>query len=172
MFKADFLNEFVSRNHVQTVLELGCGDGQQLAKMKFPQYIGVDISRVAVTLCRNMYSDDGSKSFFHLSQRDEYFGERRFDLSLSLDVIYHLIEDHLFHSHMMDLFMCSRKYVIIYAWDREMTESEYRSIEYKYVHVKLRAFSKWVAENRPDWELMSKTDNPNGPPFFVFSKGA
>ena len=40
-FKADVLNQFVSTNRVQTVVEFGCGDGNQLSLAKYPKYIGL-----------------------------------------------------------------------------------------------------------------------------------
>src|SRR4051812_25917845 len=47
-FKAAVLNEIVATRSVATVIELGCGDGAQLSSVRYPLYIGVDISPAAV----------------------------------------------------------------------------------------------------------------------------
>ena len=44
---------------------------------------------------------------------------RKADLSLSLDVIYHLVEDDVFEYYMRTLFEASNGYVIIYASDSD-----------------------------------------------------
>lgn len=46
------------------------------------------------------------------------------DLALSLDVIYHLIEDEIFEKYMKDVFRASTKYVIIYSTDFEKSFSK------------------------------------------------
>ena len=43
-YKANVINNFVRDNNVETVLELGCGDGNQLALFDIPVYVGQDIS--------------------------------------------------------------------------------------------------------------------------------
>lgn len=44
-YKAEVSNEFVTQNAVGIVLEFGVGDGAQLSLAKYPQYVGVDVSR-------------------------------------------------------------------------------------------------------------------------------
>jgi len=39
-FQASFLNDFVARNGIRTVIELGCGDGSQLELAEYPTYTG------------------------------------------------------------------------------------------------------------------------------------
>ncbi|MFI5067905.1 MAG: hypothetical protein ACHP9Z_28540, partial [Streptosporangiales bacterium] len=56
--KADFLNQFVRAHSVSTVLEFGCGDGNQLSLAEYPAYIGLDVSRTAVGLCQRRFRDD------------------------------------------------------------------------------------------------------------------
>src|SRR6266571_3595448 len=63
-FKANVLNKFVSEHSVQSVIEFGCGDGNQLALCRYPRYIGLDVSRSAIMRCLERFRDDPSKSFF------------------------------------------------------------------------------------------------------------
>lgn len=46
--KATFLNEFVRARDVRSVIEFGCGDGNQLSLADYPSYIGLDVSRSAL----------------------------------------------------------------------------------------------------------------------------
>lgn len=79
-FKAEILNAFVAAHGVRTVIEFGCGDGNQLRLARYPVYVGYDVSRTAITHCRKMFKSDDQKSFRLMG---EYNGERA-DLTLSL----------------------------------------------------------------------------------------
>ena len=108
-FKANFINDFVAGSGVSSVIEYGCGDGNQLALAEYPSYIGFDVSTTAIELCRSKFQNDLTKRF----ELSEDFGGEVGDLTLSLDVIYHLIEDDVFHSYMELLFRTSRRFVIV-----------------------------------------------------------
>src|SRR6202040_327974 len=43
--KSRFLNELVRERTVRSVIEFGCGDGNQLSLAEYPSYIGLDVSR-------------------------------------------------------------------------------------------------------------------------------
>jgi hypothetical protein len=73
------------------------------------------------------------------------------DLSLSLDVIYHLVEDRVFHAHMEQLFAAGRKFVVIYASNFDRHDAR---------HVRHRKFTKWVEANRPEFVLIDAVKNP------------
>ena len=62
--KAIFPNEFVRTCEIGSVIEFGCGDGNQLLLADYPAYIGPDISRTAIELCQHHLAADPSKSFF------------------------------------------------------------------------------------------------------------
>ena len=106
LFKADVLNEFVRNHHVSSVLEFGCGDGAQLGLAAYPDYVGLDVSKQAVEICRARYRDDPGKKFFLIDTDQPAIIA---DLTLSLDVIYHLVEDRIFDQHMSSLFNASRQ---------------------------------------------------------------
>jgi SAM-dependent methyltransferase len=141
-FKAAILNDFVSSNGIETVIEFGCGDGNQLLLAEYPRYLGFDVSATAVALCRNRFSADSSKSFRLL---DRYAGETA-DLTLSLDVIYHLVEDEEFDRHMRALFDAATCFVIIYSSNTDNNE-------HKSKHVRHREFTRWIEENAVEWSL-------------------
>jgi hypothetical protein len=75
------------------------------------------------------------------------------DLSLSLDVIYHLVEDDVFEKYMKDIFSVSKKYVIIYASNTNEQK------DFQSNHVKHREFTEWVAKNEKNWKLKEVVKN-------------
>lgn len=150
-FKAGFLNDFVRSRQITSVIEFGCGDGNQLRLAQYPAYLGLDVSPTAVARCRRMFADDRTKQFCLLGDGPQ----ERADLTLSLDVIYHLIEDAVFESHMSQLFDMSTQYVIIYASNTNRQSSEQAA------HIRHRKFSDWIATNRPDWHLLQHVPNPH-----------
>ena len=85
--------------------------------------------------------------------------EREFDLALSLDVIYHLVEDDVYENYMAQLFQASQRFVIIYS-----SNSDSVTTPTHVHHVRHREFTRWVAEERPDsWRLIKRI--PNRYPF-------
>ncbi len=143
-FKAEVLNDFVSQNGITSVIEFGSGDGNQLALAEYPAYVGVDISETAVRACRERFAEDPSKSFVTVSRYDGQVAE----LTLSLDVIYHLVEDETYETYMKSLFDASERFVIIYGSDKDLPG--------RWPHVRHRKFTDWVATNRPGFKLTTK----------------
>ena len=149
-FKAEVLNDFVRDRQIKSIIEFGCGDGNQLELAEYPSYIGFDVSQDAISQCKKLFPEDTTKSFKLI---DEYGGETA-SLTLSLDVIYHLLEDSIFNEYMKLLFSSSNKYVIIYSSNINRPAS---------FHVKQRKFSTWIDTNKPQWKLLLKI--PNKYPF-------
>lgn len=135
-FKADVLNAFVADHHIQSVIEFGSGDGNQLKLFQFPFYTGVDVSRIAIEKCQLEFANDSTKRFIHSSA----YTHINADLSMSLDVIYHLVEDEIFDAYMRQLFESGERFVIIYSSNYE-DDGTYAS------HVKPRKFTDWVEKN-------------------------
>ena len=149
-FKADTLNAFVAEAKVASVIEFGCGDGAQLALADYPSYVGLDVAPAAVELCRARFAGDSTKRFFVGSQPPEELGP--FDLALSLDVIYHLVEDAVFEAYMASLFASARRFVAIY--------SSNGSERAPAPHVRHREFTLWIARHLPEWHLLKFVKNP------------
>jgi SAM-dependent methyltransferase len=158
-YKAQFINSFIDNNQILTMCELGCGDGNQLALFRPIEYYGYDISPVVIR--ENIKKYSGNNYFFSTDIND--FLARKYDLTLSLDVIYHLIEDDVFEEYMINLFKLSYKFVIIYSPNEDKNFGN---------HVKYRNFMKNISD---DFELVSQFDNPlkgseTQSDFFLFKK--
>jgi SAM-dependent methyltransferase len=142
-FKAEFLNDFVSEQGIRSVIEFGCGDGNQLGLARYPRYLGFDVSGHALELCRERFRDDPNRRF---AEMKDYAGERA-ELTLSLDVIYHLVEDAVFESYMRRLFDAAERFVIVFSSNTDENEPD------RVAHVRHRRFTDWVERERPDWQL-------------------
>jgi len=151
-YKAGFLNDFAREHAVATVFELGCGDGNQLSRLDFDRYTGVDISEACLTSCRNVARGKGW-DFCTPEEFDAKYPARSFELGLSLDVIYHLTEDATFHEYLDRLFSRAGRWVLAYSSDMSMQDAEIP-------HVRHREFTKTVAERFPDWRLVEVFENP------------
>ena len=151
-FKAKVINDFVTSHGVGGVIELGCGDGNQLSLLKMPRYLGLDVSETAIEICEKKFGGDETKTFRHYSS-DDYGGESLSELALSLDIIFHLVEDEIFHTYMTHLFQMASDWVIIYSSDSEEPFGDGT------VHCRNRKFTTWVEENINGWEFIEKIDN-------------
>lgn len=153
-FKAEIINKFIKENGIIKIIEFGCGDGNQLSLFKIDDYVGLDIVEIAVIMCRKRFKGDETKNFFlydpHSFGTENSLGT---ELSLSLDVIYHLIENDIFELYMRHLFLVSNKFVIIYS-----SNNDNNSVS-SAIHCKNREFSEWIKTNLPEWKLIKKIKN-------------
>jgi SAM-dependent methyltransferase len=137
-YKAQFVNDYVESHRINSVIEFGCGDGRQLSLARYPQYVGVDVSRTVVDLCARRFVQDQTKSFVVAP----YAGPQA-ELSLSLDVIYHLVEDDTFSRYMAQLFSSATRAVIIYSSNSDVLAD---------IHVRHRAFTTWIDQHIQGWQ--------------------
>lgn len=143
MYKAEFINEFADQHNIDEAIEFGCGDGNQLSQFHFSKYIGFDVSKSAIKRCKKQFEGDTNKEFYEMNE----YNSQKADLTLSLDVIYHLLEDDVFVNYMKNLFEASRKYVIIYSSD---VDNNIENVK----HVRHRKFTRWIEENIFEFKLL------------------
>lgn len=147
-FKAEVINDIVREFGIRTIAEFGCGDGNQLKLARYSHYVGYDVSDTVLDQCRRTFANEPSFSF--RNARD-YAGEM-YDLSMSLDVIFHLVEDQVFHDYMDKLFRSSDAFVLVYSSDFN-DHGEFGA------HVRNRDFKPWVTANYPNFELVRRISN-------------
>lgn len=152
-FKASILNSFVAKNHINTVIEFGSGDCNQLSLANYKSYIGYDVSQTAISICKKKFKNDKTKIFIHLD--NNFNNNKKADLSISLEVIFHLIEDEVFNEYMQNLFISSNKYVCIYSSNFNKKSARY---------VRHRKFTDWIDKYMfKNWKM--KEFIPNKYPF-------
>lgn len=153
-WKAEVVNRWVRDHDVRSVVDLGCGDGQQLSLADYPRYLGLDRSATAVRRCTELFADDPTKSFlaYDPSALSDPAGWLRGDLALSMEVLFHLVEDDVFDAYLRLLFDSAERYVAICSTDEELPQSS--------PHERHRPFTPWVAEHRPQWRLLEREAPP------------
>lgn len=168
-FKADVLNRFFTERDIRKVADFGCGDGNQLKLLKCAEYLGLDVSPSAVEQCRALYRRDRTKTFLVDSGPDAMAKVREFgpELTMSLDVIYHLVEDDTFERYLTNLFAVSSRYVVVYSTNFNQ--------RYDFPHQADRKFTDYVAQHMPEWRLLEVLANPHKGPdtqsdFYIYER--
>lgn len=149
-FKAEVVNHFVKEKSIRSVVEWGCGDGNQLKLMAYEEYLGLDVSETAIQICQKCFIDDDSKRFECYDGGRKFINPRK-DMAVSLDVLYHLVEDKVYECYMNNLFASSSKYACIYSsnYEKEQDSS----------YIRRRNFTKYVEEQFPKWKLIARIPN-------------
>jgi hypothetical protein len=155
-FKAEIVNAFVRERGVASVIELGCGDGSQVRLLDCPSYVGLDVSPTAVALCRARCASDDRKRFevYEPSRFAEDASRWRAEAALSLDVLYHLVEDRVYDQYLAHLFGAATRFVIVYSCDHSRVRRLLAP------HVRGRCYSRDVRRRFPAWQLLSRVPNP------------
>ena len=155
-WKADVVNAWVSEHGITSVIDWGCGDGNQLGLANYPRYLGIDRSKTAVSMCVARFRDDPTKSFIAYDSETLWDPARwlRADAALSMEVIFHLTEEAVYRDYMSRLFASADQYVIICSNDSEGTEGGPTERHWRY--------TDWVADQAPEWELVEVATPPEG----------
>jgi SAM-dependent methyltransferase len=146
-FKATVINRLITDNNIQSVIDLGCGDASQLALLELPaDYTGVDVSPAALACCAARFPGH------RFVTPDNLRSIPPAELTLSLDVIYHLVEDYVFAAAMHAMFDRATRFVVIYASNLDAA--------WPSSHVRHRRFTDHVAATQPAWRLLAHLPNP------------
>ena len=167
-YKAEILNAFVRDKNVGSAIELGCGDGHLLSLVGYPRYLGLDVSRTAIERCARQFAGDSTKSFlwYDPTAGANLYDFLQADLTLSLDVIFHLVEDAVYESYLGNLFGMSRRYVIVYSTDVEAPTA--------LPHMRHRNFTGSAEQRFPDFKVIDKraaaSDSTAAKSFVIFER--
>ena len=153
--KADMVNRLITDYSVESVVELGCGDGYQASLLVAKHYTGLDVAPRAVRLCTERFRHDTAKSFLLYTPGVPLPGgvQIQADMALSLDVIFHLVEQGVYERYMTDLFRLARRAVVIYSTNGDVARREPK-------YTKRRVFTDWIRANVTGWELTEQHLNP------------
>ena len=168
--KSKVFNQLLKDYSIESVIEFGCGDGHQLALYQIKNYLGLDVSKVTIDNIINLYQNDASKSFMWYDPESFKVSSHFINAqaAISVDVIFHLVEDPIFEKYMHDLFASANKNVFIYAtnfFDEKMAVA----------HLRNRKFTDWVSQNIEGWALSEEREtlSESGEKFlnwYVYSK--
>lgn len=143
--KRDYINSIIEKYNINSVVDFGCGDGRQIKELNIKKYYGIDVSKTAVEKCQLLYKDRKGWEFEILNRAVI----PQSDLAMSIDTIYHLIEENECRKHLDNLFSCAN-YVLIYG---NYTE---RDNPRPAKHMLFRENIDYLAKNYPNWILLEK----------------
>jgi len=149
-YKANIFNSIVKEYNISDVIEFGCGDGNNLSYYNIDYYTGFDVSETAIKICIDKYKEDSKKSFILYSPSKFKSGGLKSSMTISFEVIFHLVEDEVFIAYMKDLFNTSSKYVLICS-------SNDNNLKDMATHVKHRKFIDYISD---DFILKTKIKTP------------
>ena len=135
-FKADTINQIIKQYRIKSLVDYGVGDGNQYSLIESDklEYYGIDVSKTAVNLCQTKFVDH--KDRFMLVDEFKKLNTTC-DLSMSCDVLYHLIENDKYQNYIESLVNFSHKYILIYARDETTKHAP---------HVYFRAFNDYIQD--------------------------
>lgn len=157
--KANRVNRLINDHRVKSVIDFGCGDGIVIKKLRVARYLGLEVSQTALDQCASRVRRRKGWTYRLYDGFDP--GELpQADLVLSLDVIFHQIDDELYRRH-MELLFSSAPLVCIHSTNVNRVGNP---------HVKHRAFVHDVPEG---WQVIERPRKPswNRPAFWIFKKG-
>ena len=150
-YKASVVNEIIKKYDISFMLEFGCGDGNNLHFFEVDRYLGFDISKSAIEICIKKYLKDQKKSFIYYQPNLFKAGALKAELTVSLEVIFHLIEDSTFQKYMNDLFESSSKYVLVCSTNEHNKNNNS-------IHLKHRKFTNHIPSH---FSLLEHIETPS-----------
>ena len=167
-YKAEIVNYIVRENNIRSVTEFGCGDGKQLRLADYPAYTGLDIASGAVAICRKRFAEDVSKRFETYKPDTFQAIDYESDMTLSMEVVFHLTENEDYERYMRHLFASARRVVVIFSSDEEDNTGGI------FPHFRPRAFTPDLPRLAPEWILRERIVNPHRAisvsDFFIFER--
>ena len=145
IFKRDIINDIINKYNIKNIIDFGCGDGNQIKEFNINKYVGIDIALSAINICKMKYKDDNTKSFFTYNEINNIKSQS--DLTISLDVLYHILEEDLFIDYLKKIFNFSSKYILIYSSNYD---------DHTEGHMHTRKFTNYVEKLFPNWVLNIK----------------
>lgn len=146
--KADVINKYIVKYGIKTISDFGCGDGNQISLISgFDDYMGYDISSYALYLCHEKFKGNKKMNFCSLMS-----DLPKADLCMSLDVLYHIINEEEYKNYLLELFNKSKRYVLIYSsnFDGKAVSGDY---------ILHRKFTDWVDKYCGNFVLVEEIGN-------------
>jgi len=144
-YKREKLCELIPRLRVRSIVDLGVGDGNVLSLLERDKciasvaYSGVDVSRTTVARLRGRFPGlrfvtyGGTVETFWATNTDAA------DVAMSLEVIFHLVDDSVFESYMDVLWQASSRYIVVFSSTTEDKRDPGR-------HVRHRNWLDWMRQ--------------------------
>jgi SAM-dependent methyltransferase len=150
-FKTEVINNIIEKFQIKRVVEWGCGDGRLCGTYKAEEYFGLDVSDYVIEKNKEKYADRIPQKMRFMTYDGSKIEVGKYDLSLSLDVIYHLIDEGMFEDYMYNLFNSSSNIVVIYSIDNDNLLGA--------AHIKYRKHTGFIEREFKEFDLIKVIDN-------------
>ena len=157
--KVDYVNRLIMGQKVDTLIDWGCGDGMLASRFQVAHYVGLDVSPFALGLCARACGFRPGWGWCLYDGFDSPWYLPPADLALSLDVIFHLVDDAMYYRH-LELLFTSAPLVAVHSSNRD---------EHGHPHVRHREFTRDIPSG---WSLVEKARDkrPEGISMWLFKK--
>lgn len=160
-FKAEVINVFIQAHAISSVIEVWCGDGNNLALYECQEYLWLDISPTIVDYCKWKFYNDTTKRF---ELYDHSITEKA-DLTLCLDVTYHIFPREEWEKTIKKTIKMANKYAIFYSFPapnwHAMHINNYNFEEYLF---------KYCKRNKYEVEKLEITPPDSNSRFYIVKK--
>lgn len=155
--KADYINTLIKKYNIKKINDLGHGDGNQISLINgFDLYTGYDVSTTVRKKCIEKFESNPSYIFI-----DDIKKFVHGDLAMSLDVIYHIIEENIYKEYLETLFSLGN-FILIYTVNENLSPSP---------HVLFRKFTPYIEDTFTNFRLIDSTPGFYGDvKFFLYKK--
>lgn len=161
--KGGVVNRVINQFSVQSLLDWGCGDGQVLDHITDQVwYTGIDLSP---TVLDNTSQRHSERSFLLDTGTPTGVNPLRWlraDMSLSMDVMFHLVHAPDYWRYLANLFNSSQKVVLVWATDSDEGLTAR--------HVRRRQWTPDVERLYPEWELVERAAEVDTAGPYVYRK--
>jgi SAM-dependent methyltransferase len=160
--KSNFLNDTLQNYNIENVVDIGCGDGNNLSYFNAMNYFGIDLSKTIIKKNKKKFINDKSKKFYLLrNNQEDIFKNINQSINkintiiLSFDVIFHLVEDKTYNDHLDFINNINASYCLVSSSDINI---RYNSLV---PHVRHRNYSKNMLLQ--GWNLIVSKQIPDCP---------
>lgn len=160
--KANFLNATAKEFNLNNVIDIGCGDGNNLSLFDSYNYFGIDLSETVISKNKKKFINNKEKNFILLKNNYTSIIKkinkniiRNESIILSFDVILHLVENHIYEKHLDFINKIDAAFCLVV--------SSNKNVDYNLSipHVRHRNYSKDFEFN--GWNLINSKKIPECP---------
>jgi hypothetical protein len=154
--KAEWVNAVVRDLDVKTMVDGGCGDGSQALMFDVPVYLGVEVAESAYRFAARRLRACPNRAVVLAAPGTQL--SVRADLSASLDVVFHLVDEYEYEEWLGNVFGSGRRFVAVHGTNYE-SEPE--------AHMRHHA----IVDDAPrEFRLIEQADDPESPGWYLWAR--
>jgi len=130
-FKAMIIDRIIKDYDVESLLDIGCGDGNQISLVKSQvDYCGYDISSTTIKNCELKFKGDDRKQF-HVFDPMVYNPSPAWDMTMCLDCLFHITIEEEWLKTIECICNCAENVVLIVTNTEEIRDEYFPHVNFK-----------------------------------------